>query len=240
MNITIYPAKKDSVTDLADANERLPVMAIDSSNVTQTRTPKRFKKIIESVPLLPTTLFVTGFSLRHQRFLVNKYDAQKVARKICGHRFKTRLDDYFQFTPMLAPAILDMADIASAHPTALRNKLIITTTFTTIVTAHLLKNSIKDLRPDGRGRNAFPSGHTAIAFAGAALLDKEYGVNHPWVKVLGYGVASAVGMVRVFNNRHWISDVLGGAGVGMLNTDFAYLMNKRKLAKTVKINKLLN
>jgi membrane-associated phospholipid phosphatase len=58
--------------------------------------------------------------------------------------------------------------------------------------------------------------------------------------VLGYGVASAVGMVRVFNNRHWISDVLGGAGVGMLNTDFAYLMNKRKLAKTVKINKLLN
>ena len=38
----------------------------------------------------------------------------------------------------------------------------------------------------------------------------------PWYAVGGYAVATFTGVMRVLNNRHWISDVLSGAGIGIL------------------------
>lgn len=86
-----------------------------------------------------------------------------------------------------------------------------------------LKYSVKELRPDKSSRNSFPSGHTATAFASATILHKEYGMTRsPWYSVAGYGIATATGIMRVLNNRHWVSDVIAGAGIGILSTELAY------------------
>jgi len=78
-------------------------------------------------------------------------------------------------------------------------------------------------RPDGSARNSFPSGHSAAAFASARFLDREYGhVSHLY-SVTGYGIAAYTGIMRTLNDRHWISDVLVGAGIGILSTDLAYI-----------------
>ena len=79
------------------------------------------------------------------------------------------------------------------------------------------------MRPDGSTANSWPSGHTATAFVGASLLHKEYGLTRsPWFSVAGYGMATATGVMRVLNNRHWISDVMSGAGIGILSTELGY------------------
>ena len=40
----------------------------------------------------------------------------------------------------------------------------------------------------------------------------------------GYSVATATGIMRVLNNRHWVSDVLSGAGIGIMSTELAYAL----------------
>ena len=88
-----------------------------------------------------------------------------------------------------------------------------------------IKYSAKEMRPDGSTANSWPSGHTATAFVGASLLHKEYGLTRsPWWSVAGYGVATATGVMRVLNNRHWISDVMSGAGIGIMSTELGYAL----------------
>jgi membrane-associated phospholipid phosphatase len=60
---------------------------------------------------------------------------------------------------------------------------------------------------------SFPSGHAIIAFSLAASISEE--AREPWVTALGYGTASLVGWSRVYDHRHWASDVVGGAIVAV-------------------------
>lgn len=80
-------------------------------------------------------------------------------------------------------------------------------------------------RPDSSGPNSFPSGHTAFAFASAAILDAEYGAEYPWISALGYTAATATGIGRILNNRHWTTDVLTGAGVGLGSAYLGYYLS---------------
>ena len=85
------------------------------------------------------------------------------------------------------------------------------------------KYTVKRERPDGRAFNSYPSGHTATAFMCAQMLHKEYGETvSPWISVAGYGIAATTGLFRVIANRHWCSDVLAGAAIGIFSTELAY------------------
>lgn len=77
-------------------------------------------------------------------------------------------------------------------------------------------------RPDGSAFNSFPSGHTATAFVGAEVLRREYWHVSPWIGITGYAVAAGTGFLRMYNNRHWLTDVLAGAGIGILSVEIAY------------------
>ena len=88
---------------------------------------------------------------------------------------------------------------------------------------HATKFVIGRERPDGRAFNSYPSGHTATAFMCAQMLHKEYGETvSPWISVAGYGLAATTGIFRVIANRHWCSDVLAGAALGIFSTELAY------------------
>ena len=89
--------------------------------------------------------------------------------------------------------------------------------------AQTTKYTVRRERPDGRARNSYPSGHTATAFMTAQMLQKEYGETvSPWIGVAGYGIAATTGIFRVVANRHWCSDVMGGAAIGIFSTELAY------------------
>ena len=85
------------------------------------------------------------------------------------------------------------------------------------------KYSVKRERPDGRAHNSYPSGHTATSFMCATMLHKEYGQTvSPWIGAAGYGIAATTGIFRVASNRHWCSDVMCGAAIGIFSTEVAY------------------
>jgi len=76
-----------------------------------------------------------------------------------------------------------------------------------------LKFATRRERPDGSNRQSFPSGHAAITFATATVIERHLG----WRKsVLGYAIASYVAASRLHDNRHYLSDVVFGAGVGAI------------------------
>ena len=80
-------------------------------------------------------------------------------------------------------------------------------------TCLLLKHVVSTRRPDATNDHSFPSGHTVLGFVGAELVRMNYG----WAWGLGaYVVASGVAFMRVYSGRHWVSDVLFGAGLGIL------------------------
>lgn len=88
-----------------------------------------------------------------------------------------------------------------------------------------LKQSTLRMRPDGSKRNSFPSGHTANAFMGATILHKEYGATvSPWISVGAYTIATATAIGRQLNNHHWLSDVMVGAGIGILSAEIGYIL----------------
>ena len=88
--------------------------------------------------------------------------------------------------------------------------------------------TIKDLtnveRPNGVDNKSFPSGHSSMAFAGAEFLRLQYKDSNPWIGIAGYAVASGVALSRVAHNEHWFTDIIAGAGVGILSTRLAHWM----------------
>lgn len=86
----------------------------------------------------------------------------------------------------------------------------------------VLKRTTHRQRPNQTGFTSFPSGHTATAFMGAEFLYQEYKDVSPWYGVSGYFIAAGNGYLRMYNNKHWFSDVVAAAGIGILSTKIAY------------------
>ena len=82
-----------------------------------------------------------------------------------------------------------------------------------------LKNTTGVVRPNGYGNQSFPSGHTVTAFLAAEMVRLEFGL---WWGLAAYSVAGLTAFMRIYNNWHWTSDLLGGAGVGILGANIAY------------------
>lgn len=122
-------------------------------------------------------------------------------------------DDILQYAPLVCYAGLDFVGVPSRRPIADRAIVGVTSVIIYTALTNTIKYTVREPRPNGT-RNAFPSGHTGTAFLGAELLRQEYG---PWVGLAGYTVATGVGVMRILNGRHWLNDVLAGAGIGILS-----------------------
>lgn len=87
----------------------------------------------------------------------------------------------------------------------------------TLLLVTALKHTVKKERPDNSDSLSFPSGHAAIAFTTATLLFYEYKESNIWYASSGFLFATATGVLRVANNRHYTSDVLTGSGIGLVS-----------------------
>ena len=77
----------------------------------------------------------------------------------------------------------------------------------------ILKYSVQRTRPDGSNNLSFPSGHTSTAFSLAAVANHHYGWK---VGVPAYVLASGIGLSRIEKDKHYLSDVLAGATLGII------------------------
>lgn len=136
--------------------------------------------------------------------------------------FKTSVDDYMQYIPWAAHLTMGLCGVDGVSKS--RYQVLVADAFAAVMmaaTVNGLKYTINRTRPNGANAS-FPSGHTATAFAGATLLAHEYGHRSIWIPIAGYSLATATGVMRVLNNRHYVSDVIVGAAVGILTAELAY------------------
>ena len=137
-------------------------------------------------------------------------------------RFNRHLDDFMQYAP--AAVMLGMK-AAGVQSRSSWGRMLVSDAFSALLmggVVNTLKQTTNVERPDGSNKHSFPSGHTATAFMTATMFTKEYGHKSPWVGVGAYSVATATGLMRMANNKHWLSDVLTGAGIGILSTEVGY------------------
>jgi len=141
--------------------------------------------------------------------------------------YQNKIDDYVQYIPWAAVYAFDAAGVKSKHTTKRKLTTMATGAAASLIVIQGLKYGIGETRPDGSANNSFPSGHTATAFMGAHIFHKEYGDRSIYYSIGGYMLATFTGIFRQLNDRHWISDVFVGAGLGISLTEFAYFLNDK-------------
>ncbi|MDR2472496.1 MAG: phosphatase PAP2 family protein [Tannerella sp.] len=145
-----------------------------------------------------------------------------VISKNVSRRFS--FDDKIQYAPHAAVYLPDLFGVKATNSILDRTLVHITAGALCFGTIQVIKRTTGAERPDGSNLLSFPSGHTANAFLGAHILYHEYRTTAPWIVATGYAIALTTGTMRIVNRKHWFSDVMTGAGVGIASVELAYLM----------------
>lgn len=132
----------------------------------------------------------------------------------------THADDYVQWLPMALNIGLQLGGVKSRY-SRLDNVLASVTSMVFMYgMGAVMKYSIREPRPyDASVRNSYPSGHTARAFRSAEMVRLRHG---NWWGLGGYALAFTVAYLRIHNGKHWVNDVVGGAGLGILSARVGY------------------
>lgn len=195
----------------------------------------RYKTKYPRAFIVPAVLIGAGLTCIKDRGIYSSIEARNDIQRLFKGR-GSKIDDYLIFSPYVEFAALQALKFRC------RNDLINTSLL--ILKSEIIMASIvfpmKQLtnverpysyfseKPDSEKNkksdafHSLPSGHTAQAFVAAAVVHKEFRYKSPWPGVAAYTLASTVALYRMVNDRHWLSDVLVGAGIGTLAVNLAY------------------
>lgn len=205
-NIIFGQTKSDSV----DYNQQKPMMYHEKMYQFS------YKKLI-----VPTAFIGYGVLSLSSDALKNLNRSTQY--EIGEHQSKhIKLDNYTQYLPAVLVYGYNLAGIKGKHN--FKERTIIYGTSQLISAAFVLplKHIVKEERPDGTNHLSFPSGHTAAAFSSAQFLFREYKDDNFWLSLSGYPIAIFTGVYRTLNDKHWVGDVVAGAGFGILSTELSY------------------
>ncbi|MCL2844161.1 MAG: phosphatase PAP2 family protein [Chitinivibrionia bacterium] len=143
---------------------------------------------------------------------------QSVEDKFAEHRGRPyKFDDVLMYVP--SAMVYGFSLFAEPKHDWWDRSMILGTSATFVLSTLIVKQVIDHQRPDGSKNTSFPSGHTAVAFVGAEIVRREYPA---WCGAIAYSMAGTVAFMRLYNKRHWVGDVVAGAGFGILSVSAAY------------------
>ena len=199
------------------------------SQSADTLTHKPYKQYILPASLLVGGLLTQGAISRNVRDeIVKSYPT-----------FHAEADDIIQYVPFGLMFGLDAVGLKGKHKLGDQLVLSVLSTALSQGITQSLKYTIKYPRPDADGNESFPSGHTTMAFTSATILHHEFGEKSVAISILGYSAATTTGAMRMLNKRHWLADVLFGAGVGIASTHAVYAVYPWLKRKVFKRNKMV-
>jgi membrane-associated phospholipid phosphatase len=196
-----------------------PSVAQDS-----TRMGSKRKQVINALIAPALLTAATAYSVQYRNQVAN-WRNEKFPN------FKTRNDDWIQYVPMVAVYTLSFSGVRGKHDLANQTALLCKSAIVMTAIFFALHYTNPETRPDGHDNASWPSGHTEQAFAAASFLQKEYGYRSVWYSIGGYTIASSVGIMRILNNKHYLTDVLMGAAAGILSTNLVYLTHQNRWGK---------
>jgi membrane-associated phospholipid phosphatase len=190
------------------------------------------KKIVRSSPkwIAPAACIGIGMYTWKDNGIYSSYDAYNDIQ-LNSPNFHSKVDNYIQYAPLATVYALGLFKNQTSH--RLKERIVVTLKAEVImaITVLTLKYTTHVMRPNQENDRSFPSGHTAQAFLGAYILQKELGHKSILYTIGGYTVATTVGLMAMYNNRHWMSDVWVGAGLGLLSAKIAYWTQKKLSTK---------
>ena len=136
--------------------------------------------------------------------------------------FHVNAEDYLMWTPSAAIYALDALHVKTRHTFAQHLLLDAGSILVTGGAGLVMRRISRQIPAYSAYPTKFPSGHTANAFRSAELFHQELRFTHPVLSYGGYVVAGTVGVLRLYNKDHLLSEVLTGAGLGILSTKFTY------------------
>lgn len=143
------------------------------------------------------------------------------------------VDKTFKWTPLATVLALDAAGLKSKNN--IQNQLLLMSVGEGVMNAVLkpVKYGVHRMRPNhSLDIKSFPSGHTATSFLGAEILRRETEGIHKGIGLGAYAVAAATAALRIYNNKHWLSDVVAGAVLGFISARAAYGLLKKLKKKS--------
>ena len=172
--------------------------------------------------IVPVTLISLGIAGLEWKGLKNVNHKVTDALWGSGHR-KIKIDNFTEYLPAVATYGLNLCGVKGEHDYVDLTIIMGTAYLMMAAIVYPTKDFVNSPRPYGDPRvNSFPSGHTAWAFTGAEIMRREFWKVSPWIGVSGYLVATGTAFLRLYNGAHWLTDVLAGAGIGILCAEAAY------------------
>lgn len=208
---------------------------------------ERFKTKLGKSLIVPAVMIGYGLTTIKDNGLYSSYDARNDIQKNLGGAH-SRIDDILIFVPYAEFAALTLAKVKCRNDLANVSLLILKSELLMAAIVFPMKTLTHQERPysyqrglEGvpleereKNKNAFqslPSGHTAQAFVAASIVHKEFRYKSPWYGIGAYGLATTVAAFRMINDKHWQSDVIVGAGIGILSTHVVYATHRFKWGK---------
>ena len=174
-------------------------------------------------PYIAPSLLIAGGTALH--FSDAKYQFNNWVSE--NFNYNGNFDDYLRFAPLAAVYSLNALGIKGKNNFGNLTAISIKSFLLNDLIVYTLKRTVNEPRPGG-DPHSFPSGHTSVAFAFAQIMHHEFGEQSIWYSVGAYSAATTVGLMRIAKGAHWASDVLVGAGIGMLSTELVYLTHQYK------------
>jgi membrane-associated phospholipid phosphatase len=177
-----------------------------------------FTSTVDDVRRLPSHDTLTWLSIGVAASAIAHAGDARVTRSLSG---SNRLDGMFESGSMIGGLSVQLGGAFATYAAGrLMGSPRAATIGADLVRAQLLsqavtqaiKLSARRTRPDG-GSFSFPSGHTSITFASATVLQRHLGWK---AGIPAYAVATYVAASRIQEHRHFLSDVVFGAAIGIV------------------------
>ena len=144
-----------------------------------------------------------------------------------GYSGSSKTDTLFKWLPMLSVFAFDLNGVRSRDDFKKTVKIICIGESVLNFIILPLKKITRRRRPDDFFKfNSFPSGHTATSFLGAEILHDEIKESAPLLSLSGYAIALTTATMRLYKQKHWLSDVIAGATIGFISARIAYRLSK--------------
>ncbi|MEO6837012.1 MAG: phosphatase PAP2 family protein, partial [Ginsengibacter sp.] len=147
--------------------------------------------------------------------------------------YHTSAANYLMWMPSASVYVLDAFKVKTAHNF---HEHLILDAGSILITGGLgygMRIISKNIKAYNSPDTKFPSGHTANAFRGAEILHQELKGTNQLLSYSGYLVAAGVGVLRIYDKDHLLSEVIAGAGLGIISTKLTYwIFDKVKYRNT--------
>ena len=186
-----------------------------------------FKSKVFKAVAIPAVLIGYGAYTFNGRGFYTNQEAQRDIHRVFPNSH-TRVADYLIFAPYAELAAVELFGVEGRNDRLNTLLIIAKSEVIMLSSTYIVKALTHEERPDGSDKLSFPSGHTAQAFLAASIVHTEFRDKSQWYGIGAYAVATSVAGLRMIVNKHWQSDVVAGAGFGILSAHLAYLTHRHR------------